>query len=378
MTGDRYITLAIHSRERADALRRILESHGIDVKFEDLVISGAGIASGIRVKINEHDLPLALKVTESSQCYVSEHEALKIEGTDGNILIPVDFSPNSLLACRVGFDLAKRLNLHPVIIHAFTPPYFIGGFAPDNAFDGEVSDAPADIADMQAAVDMQKESEKQMRNLRKKIEESQKEGSMTDIKFSTLLRDGIPEEVIKEYCSQTPPVVVVMATRGKDKRDEALVGSVTAEVIDSCRVPVFVVPEVCKMTSVEMVKRLIYFCNLDRQDILSVDSLMRMFDYPEADVTLVPVSDRGVGDVKEKVDMLRDFFNKSYPAAHFTAEVFPMKTFREDFENYVTQSGAEMLIVPNKKRNIFQRLFNPGIAHKLLFERDMPMLALPV
>lgn len=169
-----------------------------------------------------------------------------------------------------------------------------------------------------------------------------------------------------------------MATRGKDKRDEALVGSVTAEVIDSCRVPVFVVPEDCKMTSVEMVKRLIYFCNLDRQDILSVDSLMRMFNYPETDVTLVPVSDKGVGDVKEKVDMLRDFFNKSYPAAHFSAEVFPVKTFREDFENYVTQSGAEMLIVPNKKRNIFQRLFNPGIAHKLLFERDMPMLALPV
>ena len=379
MTGDKYITLAIHSRERADALRRILESHGIDVRFESLVISGAGIASGVRVKINEHDLPLALKVTESSQCYVSEHEALKMEGTNGNILIPVDFSPNSILACRVGFDLARRLNLHPVILHAFTPPYFMGGFAADDAFDGEVAmDAPAEIADMQASIDMEKESEKLMRNLRKKIEDAQKEGSVADVKFSTLLRDGIPEEVIKEYCSQTPPVVVVMATRGKDKRDEALVGSVTAEVIDSCRVPVFVVPENCSMTSVELVTKLVYFCNLDRQDILSIDSLMRMFSYPEADVTLIPVSDKGGGNVREKVDMLRDFFNKSYPAAHFSSEVFPMKSFREDFENYISQTGVEMLIVPNKKRNVFQRLFNPGIAHKLLFERDMPMLALPV
>lgn len=379
MTGNRYITLAIHSRERADALKRILESHGIDVKFENVEISGAGVVSGVRVKIDEHDLPLALKVTESSQCYVSEKEALKMEGTEGNILIPVDFSPNSMLACRVGFDLARRLRLHPVLLHAYASPYFIGSIDPDGGFDGDGGiDASAEIADMQASADMEKESEKLMRNLRRKIEEAQKDGSIADIKFSTLLQDGIPEEVIKEYCVQTPPVVVVMATRGKEKRDESLVGSVTAEVIDSCRVPVFVVPENCKMTSVEMVTKLVYFCNLDRQDILSVDTLMRMFNYPEAYVTLVPVSDKDGRNVRERVDMLRDFFNKSFPAAHFSAEVFPAKTFREDFENYISQTGAEMLIVPNKKRNVFQRLFNPGIAHRLLFERDMPMLALPV
>lgn len=373
MTPDKYITLAIHSRERAYALKRILESHGIDVKFENVAISGFAIPSGVRVKINEHNLPLALKVAESSQCYVSEKEAMKMEGTDGNILIPVDFSPNSMLACRVGFDLAKRLRLHPVILHAYAAPYFIGSLDGDGGLD-----ASTEIADMEASADVEKESEKLMRNLRKKIEDAQKDGSVADIKFSTLLRDGIPEEVIKEYCVETPPVVVVMATRGKEKRDESLVGSVTAEVIDSCRVPVFVVPEICKMTSVEKVTKLVYFCNLDRQDILSIDTLMRMFNYPEAYVTLVPVSDKDGRNVRERVDMLRDFFNKSYPSAHFSAEVFPAKTFREDFENYISQAVADMLIVPNKKRNVFQRLFNPGIAHKLLFERDMPMLALPV
>lgn len=379
MTEEKFITLAIHTNERAMSLKRILESHGIDVRFEDLIISDAGIASGVRVKINEHDLPLALKVTESNQCYVPEAEALKLEGTEGNVLIPVDFTSNSMLACQVGFDLAKRLNLHPVILHAYSAPLLFAGLNSDNSLDATVGiDVPGEIAEMQADIDMRKESEKLMKSLRNKISELQGAETLPDIKFSTIVNEGIPEDVIKEYCSQTPPMVVVMATRGKDKRDEALIGSVTAEVLDSCRVPVFVVPENCRMTSVEAVTKLVYFCNLDRQDILSVDTLMRMFDYPVADVTLVPVNERGNVNIRERVDILRDYFNKSYPTAHFSTEIFPVKSFREDFENYVTQTGIEMLIVPNKKRNIFKRLFNPGIAHKLLFERDMPMLALPV
>lgn len=379
MEEEKYITLAIHTYERAVTLKRILDSHGIDVRFEKLVIEGSGIASGVKVKVSEHDLPLALKVMESSESYVPINEELKLRGSDGNILIPVDFSPNTMLACKVGFDLAKRLSLHPVILHAYVTPYFFGNIASADSLDGGISiDMPNEIGEVQAGSDIRKESEKMMKNLRMKIAEAREEGSIANIEFVTDVREGLPEDVIKEYCSQTPPVVVVMATRGKDKRDEALIGSVTAEVLDSCRVPVFVVPENCKMTSVEAVTKLVYFCNLDRQDILSIDSLMRMFDYPQADVTLVPVNERTGGNIHERVDTLRDFFNKSFPDSHFTAEVFPVKSFHEEFAAYIERAGIEMLIVPNKKRNIFQRLFNPGIAHRLLFERDMPMLALPV
>lgn len=176
----------------------------------------------------------------------------------------------------------------------------------------------------------------------------------------------------------TPPTLVVMATRDVEKKGEQLVGSVTAEVLDSCRVPVFTIPENFRFTSVDSLKRLVYFCNLDQHDILSMDILMRTFAYPEVDVTLIPVNDRAGGDVKEKVGRLCDYFNKSYPTARFTTEVFSSKTFREDFEKFEKNAGLQLMIVPNKKRNVFSRLFNPGIAHKMLFERDLPLLALPV
>lgn len=376
---DRFITLVIHTYDRAVTLRKILESHGIEVRFENLIITGANIASGVRVKINEKDLPLALKITESGESYSMAKVEMKMAGTSGNILIPVDFSAYSMLACRVGLELAKRLSLHPVIMHSYITPYFGGNLGYNDTLDG--TDAPElgdEIVEMQTARDMRMDSEKQMATFRKKLENAQADGNLPRLKFSTMVSEGVPEEVITEYCRMTPPALVVMATRGKTKKESDLVGSVTAEVLDNCRVPIFAIPENYHFTSVEAIKKLVFFCNLDQHDIVSVDTLMRMFDYPDVDVTVIPVNERAGKNLSHKVEAICDYFNKNYPTAKFHYEIFQPKTFRAEFEEFVKKNGAELLIVPNKKKNILSRLFNPSIAHKLLFERDMPLLALPV
>lgn len=376
--ADRFITLVIHTYDRAVTLRKILESHGIEVKFENLILTGANIASGVRVKINEKDLPLALKITESGESYSMAKVEMKMAGSSGNILIPVDFSSYSILACRVGLELAKRLSLHPVIMHCYVTPYFGGNLALNDGLDAEAPDLGNEIMQMQSERDLRKESEKQMAAFRKKVEDAQADGNLPRVKFSTTVSEGVPEEVIAEYCRLTPPALIVMATRGKTKKESDLVGSVTAEVLDNCRVPIFAIPENYHFSSVEAIKDLVFFCNLDQHDIVSVDTLMRMFDYPDVNVTLIPVNERAGKSIANKVEALCEYFKTNYPTARFRCETFQPKSFRAEFEEYVKRNGAELLIVPNKKKNILSRLFNPGIAHKLLFERDMPILALPV
>lgn len=379
MNGEKYITLAIHTYSHAVNLRRILESHGMEVHLEKLVITGSDIASGVRVKIKESDLPLALKIMESSETFPSVKMEMKLDGTSGNVLIPVDFSPNSILACRVGFDLAKRLSLHPVVLHAYATPYFNGSLAYPDGMNDELSPIVGEgEVEIQTDINLLAENKRMMSSFKKKLEQEIKERRLTDAEFSVTLSEGIPEEVILEYCKMTPPALVVMATRGVSKKGEELVGSVTAEVLDSCRVPVLSIPENLDFVSIDAMTRLVYFCNLDQHDIISIDTLMRMFSYPEVEVTLIPVNDRAGDDVASKVNMLSDYFNKNYPSAHFLSEVFPSKTLLEDYANFESQHSIQLMIVPNKKKNIFSRLFNPGIAHKLLFERDTPLLALPV
>ena len=79
----------------------------------------------------------------------------------------------------------------------------------------------------------------------------------------------------------------------KSRKEEDLVGSVTAEVMDSCRVPVFAFPENAELISLDAIKRVAYFCNLDQRDIISVDTLIgRLFEYPAIEMTVIPVNDR--------------------------------------------------------------------------------------
>lgn len=359
-------------------LRRILESHGIEVKFENLVLTGADIASGVRVKINEKNLALALKIVESGDLASLSKEEMRLAGISGNVLIPVDFSPYSGLAAGVGLQLAAILRLDVVFMHTFATSYFGGNLAYSNVLDPGEMNVEANIAEMEADRDMQAESERLMKEFTDRIRRRQEAGELPDVKFTTTISEGIPEEVIQEYCRLTPPALVVMGTRGKNKKEEELVGSVTAEVLDSCRVPILAIPENFGKESIDDIKKVAYFCNLDQQDIISIDTLMRLFDFPQVEVTLIPVNERAGSRIREKVGSLCEYFTKNYPGARFSTAIFSEKEFREGFEDLVKDKGIEMLIVPNKKRNILSRLFNPGIAHKLLFERDMPMLALPV
>ena len=67
----RYITVAIHTFDRALALRSLLESEGIEVVLQNVNLTDPAIASGVRVRILETDLPLALRVIENADVFSS-------------------------------------------------------------------------------------------------------------------------------------------------------------------------------------------------------------------------------------------------------------------------------------------------------------------
>ncbi|MCH5239517.1 MAG: universal stress protein [Muribaculaceae bacterium] len=376
---ERYITLSIHTSEHAMALKKILEAHGIGVKLQKYVASSAPIAVGIRVMIYEKDLPLALKVTESMEHLSVYNSGNILSGKKGELLLPVDFNEYSICACKAGFDIAAHLHLQPVLLHAYPTPVFSPSFSLDEASNlGIDNSLEEEYNEVEISNDLQKQGKKRMKELITKIHEEQEKGIIPDMTFNAHMEDGVAEDVIKEYCRMTPPALVVMVTRAKEKKGEQLIGSVTAEVLDDSKVPVLSIPENCNFTLIKHLKEVIYLCNMDQHDLICMDTFMRMFEYPEVNITLIPIHEKQDKNFKGKLIHLRDYFSKTYPTAHYTTAHFPAKTFMADFNNYESQRGAELIIVPNRRKNAFMRLFNPGIAHRLLFERDLPLLALPV
>ena len=376
---DKFITLAIHTSDHALALKKILEAHGIEIKLQKYVPSGVPIAVAVRVMINEKDLPLALKVTESLE-HISSLNLSEIGSPHkGELVIPVDFNDYCICACKAGFDIADHLQLKPVILHAYPTPVFSPSFSLDDTTNIEVSGGfEEEFTEVELSRDFQKQARKKMKDLIAKIHEEQKNGTIPDLDFKAVIEDGVAEDVIKEYCRVSPPSLVVMVTRGKDKKGEQLIGSVTAEVLDDCKVPLLSIPENCNFTLIRHLKEVIFLCNMDQHDLIAVDTFMRMFEYPEVTITLVPFNDKQDKGIQTKLLQLKNYFSKTYPTANFITSIIPQKNFMADFNNYESQHGTELIVVPNRKKNAFMRLFNPGIAHRLLFERDLPLLALPI
>lgn len=368
MQKELLITLAIHTYDHALSLKNRLETNGIAVKLQNVNLSHPIVSSGVRVRIAEKDLPLALKIVENGVAFDSPETNLS---DNSKILIPVDFSDYSITACKAGFRIAQQMNLHPVLLNTFITPYFDGSLP--------ISDnLSADLRDNVVRKDLQRKAETQMRLFKERLAGLVDSDELPDVKFSTIVKEGVPEEVILEYSRTAVPALIVMATRGMSKKKEELIGSVTAEVLDSCRVPVFTVPEGCNVDELNDTFRVAYFCNLNHDDMISMDTLMRLFSLKGCEIDVVPVNERAGTKIYERVKRLISYFESHYSENKFHSVILSHKSFRNDIESIIDNHGISLLVVPNKKTNIFSRLFNPSIAHKILFEHDIPMLVLPI
>lgn len=304
---------------------------------------------------------------------------LSSTGSGTKVLIPVDFSPKGHLALKVGFELGRRLGREIELIHASTipDPTDLPQFPDDfNGMDNE----NLEIEEVEMSMEVRSIDQHSMDALKKRIEEMQAQDKLPRIQFNTTLAPGMPEEVIAEYCAVNPPAVIVMATRGREKRREELIGSVTIEVIDHSIAPVFTVPEDYTFTGFKDIVRICAFCSFDEGDTLAVEKLMSMFGNPEVKIYLFPATDKLTGNKREEaLRKLQQSLKSSYPNCDIEiGECQEDRKLREQAENLFVKENIQMILAPNRKRNAISRFFNPGLAHKILFEIDFPMLAIPV
>ena len=107
---DKLVTLAIHTFEKAQILKTMLETEGIEVYIHNVNQIQPVVSAGVRVRIKESDLPHALRIIEDSKWLSEDAEQEEKAGhQEKKILIPIDFSDYSIKACELGIDDHARL-----------------------------------------------------------------------------------------------------------------------------------------------------------------------------------------------------------------------------------------------------------------------------
>lgn len=378
MPEDRLITIAIHTYEKAHELKNILEGEGVKVTLQNVNLTTPVVSSGIRVRINESDLPLALRVIENIEIFAPS--ALK-ECPDGcaEILVPIDFSNSSRQACFMAFKIAAAHKARIRLLHTYIDPMLV------NSASLQLSDSMTFDSSAEAAMDIQEEMElnkignRQMKEFETLLREKMKDGVLPPVVFTSEVTEGLPEEVITDYASTHHPMLIVMGTRGANKQSRDMLGSVTAEVLDSCRSSIFTVPEILRFKSASDIHEVVYFASSRQQDILALDALYRLFPEQSLSVTLasIPSKKKPAGD-SDALNNLKEYCLKNYPAYTFKALQMSHSNEIEEFKDLDSENKIELIVVPTPHKNIFARLFSPTLAHKLLFHSDIPMLSIPV
>lgn len=370
---EKLVTLAILTYSKAEILKGILESEGIEAYIHNVNLIQPVISAGVRVRIKESDLPHALKIVENSKWLEEvvedqedEEEAKKMH----KVLIPIDFSEYSMKACEFGFDFAAQMKTDVVLLHTYFSPIYV----PAIQYDGVGVDVPMEqhvnIKSMIESVN--EELNKFVETLKSKISA----GELPDVKFSCILRDGIPEEEILSYSKDYKPILIVMGTRGKGKKELDLIGSVTAEVIERSRSFVYAIPEDTPLKSFKQIKRVAFATSFDQRDLIAFDSLITTFNSYNFTISFIHL---GAHEEKKawseiKLAGIKEYFQKQYPQLDISYEVVPEDHLLTQLDEYMKKENIDVLCITNYKRNVFARLFNPSIARRMLFHATTPIL----
>ena len=162
-----------------------------------------------------------------------------------------------------------------------------------------------------------------------------------------------------------------MGTREAQRKERELVGSVTAELLDGGRHTIISIPAKCQLRDLDSIKEITFFCNLDQTDLLALDTLKRILQNQKVTINLVYIERHYRRASQEDVDNLLDYCYTHFPNYKFNFSRTPA-------DKLVLDPAEEMIVVPNRRKNIISRLFNPGLAHRILFQNDIPMMVIPV
>jgi nucleotide-binding universal stress UspA family protein len=360
---DKLVTLAIRTFKRAQMIKTVLEENAIETVIHNLNLEHPELAVGVRVRIKESDLPRALKIVEEMES-AWEHEPVTGSLLTQRVVIPIDFNDQVQKATDFGFHFADILAAEVVFLYIYFSPAFT--ISSNNDL------STYSITDSELLKKILSSANSEIENMTKLIHGRIAKGELPNIPFSFELKEGVPEDQILDYCKKNKPALVVMGTHGRKLTNE-LIGSVTAEVMESCVSPVFAVPALMTMQSPDDIKRVAFLTNFDQKDLIAIDRAVSLFGPENLEMYFIHASDKNVAWSEVMLVGIKSYFSNHYPQLITNYDLLNATDTPEFLNNYMDNHQINVLAFNSRRRNLFARLFNPGLAYKMVLHSDTPL-----
>jgi nucleotide-binding universal stress UspA family protein len=364
---EKVTTIGRHSFARALLLQNLLFAEGIDSFLAHENLIQPTIAGGVEIKVRAPDIEHALKIIEDAIPSPTRRGKGRKVISFRRMLVPVDFSEQSVDAVRLAIGLAGKSKADIRLLHVYYNPML-----------GSTSSDPGDSYQLNLAGYLHKieqDARSNMERLVNTMKEYLADEGKEDITLSRTITNGIASREILEFSEKYKPGIIVMGARGIGHRVSGTLGSVTAEVIEKSDFPVFAIPEGARLPGLEDLKAVLFATDFDPSDELALERLIHLLSPLNVRIYCHHIS-LGVKKPWEKLKMdnLKDHFTKEYPLADIHFGTTLSDTLMNGLEIFLRNNPVDLLAVTTHKRGFFSRFFVPSITRRIFTNIPRPLL----
>ena len=277
------------------------------------------------------------------------------------ILVPTDFSNNALKAVDYAIAIAEKVDAKVILMNALA--LVDTTFSSRRAVFEEYNNALA------------KDMREQLEDLQLAIEKK------STVKISTkFFKGGISDSILK--CATDENVnLIIMGTRGASGIERMLWGSTTASIIGNTTIPVLAIPRGAEWKGLKNILFAIRHFEADDKTLLPILKLAQM----EAALVHVGVfTDTDDNDLAGYIEhgRLLNAYKQTLPPRYkdvqFKTEHLEGKEFEDTIEQYIKGYDIDMLVMTTHRRSFWDSMFNRSMTKSMVYQINIPLLAIPV
>jgi nucleotide-binding universal stress UspA family protein len=269
----------------------------------------------------------------------------------GKILVPIDFSENSIIAARYAREIALENQDELVFLHVYTK--HVNKYANFVVHGEHIVDPTV------------KESEEQLNQLVAVVKEK-----WPTLVINQLFDEGILAEVISKETTKNQYKVVVMGTKGASGIESVLIGSNTYDVIRDSQTPILAIPANATAYKKDTIALLTNFkpgeLEVLKQAIPVFGSkfhlLLIHINKQEVDIKILDkkltdwidniITETGIDDVSYTVKNRSHFANSAEKIAN-------------GIQTMIRDENIDIILITKSRKTFFQNLFNENIIKEM-------------
>ncbi len=262
------------------------------------------------------------------------------------IIVPVDFSENSVKALEFALALADKKEGTIILVNAIDILYDFASQA-SIALDGLYQDAESHMKDLMSRY------------------------AGLGVNFDYLIKEGMPSITIARIADEYNAALIVMGTQGSSGIKQVLIGSTTVNTIKESKKPVLVVPYQANVSLVQKAVLALEFANHEEKFI---DWIVDMSQRWGLGLEFLHV--QSSTGFKEELSLLglEAYIVKKYASTPVKIHTFYASSASEGLDQFLAENEHIILIMCHEHKNLWQQILSGSTSIRMAYHTQVPLL----